>query len=228
MICGIYAIKNNINGKLYVGQSKDIQSRYRQHCSSLKKNKHYNLHLQKNYNKYGEFSFDLIILEECDIISLGINEQKWIDNFPRNNLYNQIFDVQYRQGENNPFFGKKHNEKSKIIMSEFKKTAYIGEGNPNYGKKHTQETKIKMSEGRGKLSSEKVNEIADLLKNGWAHQEIADKFNICRTAITRISNGTRWKNITGGPIVPVVYVDGKRQLSDTHRKNMSKKINYIL
>ena len=142
--------------------------------------------------------------------------------------FEDYMDVQYRQGENNPFFGKKHNEKSKIIMSEFKKTAYIGEGNPNYGKKHTQETKIKMSEGRGKLSSEKVNEIADLLKNGWAHQEIADKFNICRTAITRISNGTRWKNITGGPIVPVVYVDGKRQLSDTHRKNMSKKINYIL
>ena len=37
--------------------------------------------------------------------------------------------------------------------------------------------------------------------SGMYHKDIANQFNINRTAITRIANGTRWANITGGPIV---------------------------
>lgn len=31
MTCGIYKITNNINGKIYIGQSIDIERRFKQH-----------------------------------------------------------------------------------------------------------------------------------------------------------------------------------------------------
>ena len=47
-------------------------------------------------------------------------------------------------GVNNPFYGKKHTEESKIKISNANKLN-IGELNSFYGKKHTEETKEKMS-----------------------------------------------------------------------------------
>ena len=47
-------------------------------------------------------------------------------------------------GSNNSFYGKKHNEKTKKIISERNKLN-IGEKNHFYGKKHTNETKEKIS-----------------------------------------------------------------------------------
>lgn len=43
---GIYAIHNKINGKFYIGQSVNIQYRWKQHKNALKSNKHENKHLQ--------------------------------------------------------------------------------------------------------------------------------------------------------------------------------------
>ena len=48
VICGIYCIENLVNHKKYIGQSKDIFKRWRQHRSELNTNIHYNSHLQ-NY-----------------------------------------------------------------------------------------------------------------------------------------------------------------------------------
>lgn len=67
-----------------------------------------------------------------------------------------------------------------------------------------------------KLNVEKVKEIVELLKKGLTHNSIAKQFNISRTVVTRISNGTRWTNVTGGPVIPVEYKDGKRVFSEIH------------
>lgn len=80
MNCGIYKILNTKNGKFYVGSSKDILDRWRRHCSELRKNTHPNKHLQFAWNKYGESSFELNILEECDVNSLLEREQYYLDS----------------------------------------------------------------------------------------------------------------------------------------------------
>jgi len=49
-------------------------------------------------------------------------------------------------GDRNPFYGKKHDEKTKKRHSERMKGRYVGEKNPFYGKKHTEETRKKISE----------------------------------------------------------------------------------
>lgn len=45
------------------------------------------------------------------------------------------------KGEKNSFYGKKHTEKTKKILSEQRKGKMIGKNNPFYGQKHTDETK---------------------------------------------------------------------------------------
>jgi predicted GIY-YIG superfamily endonuclease len=35
-VCGIYRIRNLVNGKFYIGSSKDIRERYLHHTSDLR------------------------------------------------------------------------------------------------------------------------------------------------------------------------------------------------
>ena len=65
MNSGIYEIKNKINGKMYIGQSRNINKRRSYHLWKLRSNNHFNPLLQNSFNKYGEHNFEFIILEEC-------------------------------------------------------------------------------------------------------------------------------------------------------------------
>ena len=58
---GIYKIENKVNGKIYVGQSIDIDTRWYNHRNELNGNRHYNEHLQNAWNKYGEDNFSIQI-----------------------------------------------------------------------------------------------------------------------------------------------------------------------
>lgn len=45
---GIYKIENKVNGKVYVGQSIDINTRWKCHISYLNSGIHHNKHLQRD------------------------------------------------------------------------------------------------------------------------------------------------------------------------------------
>lgn len=64
-ICGVYKITNIVNWKFYIGSSKDIEHRWRQHKNQLNENQHGNLYLQNAWNKYGGANFKFEIIEEC-------------------------------------------------------------------------------------------------------------------------------------------------------------------
>lgn len=74
---GIYKIVNTANGKVYIGQSTDIRSRFSHHRSELRGNRHHNPHLQAAWNKYGPNAFKFEILEECDKSKLNERETFW-------------------------------------------------------------------------------------------------------------------------------------------------------
>lgn len=75
-ICGVYKITNTKNNKVYIGQSKDIYKRWKQHENNSK-----NLKLYKNYkiyraiNKYGFDFFVMEILEQYDNNDNNITKQ---------------------------------------------------------------------------------------------------------------------------------------------------------
>jgi group I intron endonuclease len=91
MTVGIYQIRNILDGKVYVGQSQNIEQRWRLHRSVLTRAKHANKHLQCAWNKYGQSSFVFEILEICLIENLTTQEQFWLDTkyaYRRNSGYN--------------------------------------------------------------------------------------------------------------------------------------------
>lgn len=87
---GIYIIKNEINGKVYVGQTKNFERRKKQHLNRLQQNgyKTYNK-LYPAVKKYGIENFKFYFIEVCSIEELNLHEIQWIkqhDSF--NNGYN--------------------------------------------------------------------------------------------------------------------------------------------
>lgn len=112
VISGVYVIKNIQNGKLYVGSSINIYSRWATHKTQLRNNSHPNLYLQRVWNKYGEASFRFQILLICEPEKVVLYEQKAIDKFDAfKNGYNGR-----PKAEN--CLGVKHSEESKKKRSE--------------------------------------------------------------------------------------------------------------
>lgn len=82
MTCGIYLIKNKLTGQMYVGQSVNIENRFRQHItpSNIRQ------YIDKSIKKYGMRNFFFKILFECKEEELDREEIKII------RLYNTYLD----------------------------------------------------------------------------------------------------------------------------------------
>lgn len=91
-ICGIYKIENNINGKVYIGQSSNILKRWIAHKNTYSNpnSKNYDYPIYRAIRKYGLENFSFEILEECSVDSLNEREKYWIQYYQSySNGYNQ-------------------------------------------------------------------------------------------------------------------------------------------
>lgn len=82
---GIYKITNKLNGKAYIGQSKDIEKRWKAHLSRARYGPYQNQFLYQAIAKYGPENFSFEVLEECaeeDLDRLEIQYIKQYDTFP--------------------------------------------------------------------------------------------------------------------------------------------------
>lgn len=88
MICGIYKITNIQDGKFYIGKSVDIWHRKAQHFLLLKREIHYSIALQNDYNRLGRAYFSFEVLLVCNKELLTYYERIIIEKlFPE---YNSI------------------------------------------------------------------------------------------------------------------------------------------
>jgi GIY-YIG catalytic domain-containing protein len=76
---GIYQIRCNQNGKIYVGSAVSLRARWCIHRRELRRRLHHNPHLQHAWNLHGEASFEFTILELVEAPQLLIREQWWIN-----------------------------------------------------------------------------------------------------------------------------------------------------
>lgn len=80
---GIYKITNQINQKAYIGQSKNISSRWRAHRTKYQTE---DTLLYRAMRKYGIDNFSFEVIEECDIDQLNDKEIFWIEYYNTHNL----------------------------------------------------------------------------------------------------------------------------------------------
>lgn len=82
-MCGIYKIQNLINDKIYIGQSVDIDYRFRNHKSESfnPKSNSYDTAIHRAIRKYGVENFSFDIIEECCQDELREREIYWINYY---------------------------------------------------------------------------------------------------------------------------------------------------
>lgn len=90
---GIYKFENKINHRIYIGQSKNIERRYKDHLNRAKNNhqgnSEFNSPLHCAIRKYGIENFNFSIVEECSEKELNEKEKYWISYYDSyNNGYN--------------------------------------------------------------------------------------------------------------------------------------------
>jgi group I intron endonuclease len=99
----IYQIRNILNNAVYIGSTlkRDPKHRRHRHFTDLRRNCHYNIHLQRAWNKYGEsnFAFEIIEVTGDNVLE---REQFHLDRrklgFPKNLNYNLFWTAGSPQG----------------------------------------------------------------------------------------------------------------------------------
>ena len=200
MNSGLYKIINKHNGKFYIGQAIDFDTRKANHFSQLGLNKHDNNKLQNAYNKYGKenFIFEIIELIEPIKEALLIREQYYLDlHFGKNYCYNLSPTA-------NTTLGYKHTKESKqkikIKRQEQKfspeqrkaiSKRISGSGNPMHNKKHSFASKEKM-----RLGCQNKMRIFELISpDGQIHKyqnlrKFCLDYKLDRRSIMRVLDGS--------------------------------------
>jgi len=133
MKAGIYKITNSLNtSKIYIGSSKDVDRRFRQHINLLKRGVHDNKKLQYAVNKYGIDNFVFECIEECTEELLIEREQYFMDTL------NPWYNISKTAGRTSGYI---HTQEAKHKMSLAKK----GKPPSNKGIPASQEKREKVS-----------------------------------------------------------------------------------
>ena len=169
---GIYKITNKINGKCYIGQSKNIYKRWKS-----EQNGYVNEHLKSAFTKYGIENFSFEILEECDVTLLNERETYYINHFDscnREKGYN-IMSVGCVPIHNLPLT---ENHKQKISLA-------------NKGRKLSKETIEKQKEAKKHtvVCNQQVVYCYETNLYYKSINEAARKLNLAKNALRRVVRG---------------------------------------
>jgi group I intron endonuclease len=112
-LSGIYQIRNLVNGKLYIGSTGGFRERWNTHLRLLRRDSHHSWKLQKDFNVYGEGSFEFSPLIICKEADLAFFEQRILEIFDAVATgYNISSDTEA------PMRGRKHSAESKEKISK--------------------------------------------------------------------------------------------------------------
>lgn len=177
MTIGIYSITNKIDGKKYIGKSKNIEARFTAHKWSLKlenKDRSTNRYLWSSVQLHGIDNFLFEIIEEFDILDEEMLMDKELYYMDLHKSCERDFGYNLRRDSSTAC--EVHQDTRKLISENTK-----GELNGNFGNKWTDEQKDQMSKIKKKQvadglydwmkTEEWSNKASNISKNTWKDKD---------------------------------------------------------
>lgn len=196
---GVYAIHNKITNSYYIGcTNNNFGDRRDVHFAMLRKGYHHNKTLQAEFDKYGEYSLEFIVLKELnsddeqDYYDL---EKKYIAQFKET-----TFCINETDGGIGALGTRLSKERIKSLSEVNRKRMT--------GTKASETTRERMSQTRAKnqnrmggacrssiLNESDVREIKISLMNGESCKNLAKKYDVSVQCISKINVGENWKSV---------------------------------
>lgn len=207
----IYRIRNIRDGKIYVGQTKNLAQRKAGHLYSARKG--VNRHLYRAIRDEGESFFLFEVVEEVEYeIVANEREKYWIsyyDSLNSEHGYNLTSGGQglfVHREENktkmSPWLGKQLPDemRKKIAKSQIGKKLSVehkrkitesqtGEKSYWSGRLHSEETKKRMSHSKRRLSDNQMREILQKFRDGKSRRELAVEYDVSYLTIKSVISG---------------------------------------
>ena len=142
IISAVYRITNTVTGDFYIGSSKDIKERWRNHKKPSTWNKCPNNPMYQDMKKYGVDKFELEILEVVEPEELKEIEQQFIEKLqPTYNDRNANgWDTERykeRNKERNREYRKTHRDELNKYQKEYRKSNKFKEYQKEYNNRYT-------------------------------------------------------------------------------------------
>jgi group I intron endonuclease len=204
----IYKIKCIPNNKVYIGSTICLKRRWETHRDTLKRGVHHSKILQNSWNKYGKESFSFEIIEKVNKQNMLEREQFWIEFYKATdrkygfNHSSNVFSGSWLT--NNKLVEKEVIEIFNDIDKGYKRSDIAKKFNISKQTIHDiacgrswgyiPRNKIRIRPPL-KISDKAVEEIKNLLIEGYLQVNIANSYNINQSTVSRIFNGLRRSKI---------------------------------
>ena len=190
----IYIIKNNLNDKVYIGQTiQSLKVRWQEHCRKGSSKNEQNMRIKKAIHKYGKENFRIEELEICDVKDLDTREIYYI------NFYNS-----YKDGYNSTLGGKSGTKPLKLSNIEqqncielyklgFSLRSIAKEFNVDKATiKHIIEINNEVLR-KSRTYKFSINERLQILEDlkYFSRKEIIEKWKISKSYLSQLINGKR-------------------------------------
>ena len=182
----IYIIRNRVNNKVYVGQTKvSIRLRFQNHLSAARHGKDYVI--GKAIRKYGEENFYIELLEECLVSELNEREKYWISFY---NSANSKFG--YNMSIGGCVNRKPTNIDKDLVLSLFSKglsvcaIAKTIHTHPYNIGNILKENNIKYGQDLQRVSKTTELMVIDLYNIGYSSIQISHSLGIDKSTVLRI------------------------------------------
>lgn len=187
MIGKIYKITNKVNGKVYIGQTRQsLKERWYKHCQKQCDN-HSKMPIKQAIFKYGKENFLMELIEECDVSLLNEQEVYWISKY---NSYIKGYNCTIG-GQNCATKQCKLTEKQQLEIINKKNLGYsssqlakeysVDKGTiTNIFKRHS----LKMPHNKNLKESINIIEFVNYLKTENPNlKSIMNKYKICKSSV---------------------------------------------
>lgn len=224
-MCGVYMFENNINHHKYIGASKHIEQRYKEHLRDAEGEAQKNKTLYRAFYKYGIENFTFSVIEECKPKERFEREKYWIEYY---NTYKDGYNetkggeglegAPHLKGDNHPNSLISEAIASKIIQDlantrlsfaqiakrysyseDIVKDINVGKTHKylhNYSSNIREENHIKRVSSFEKLSVQEVYKIIELLgTTDLSYTDIGRMFSVSQQTISRINRCKTWKEL---------------------------------